>query len=499
MNDASITSSESFRARVQRSEADRVVLWIAVLVVMLLITIARRMRHGVVMSRDEVFYPYAGVLVLALGCQFGLLWMLRRANRASRHLPGWLWRASAAFDLSVAVALLVIAAFRSPRGPVPALSAPALLLLPLVVLLSILHLRPVFTLAVGLAGALIHFLLAVRAVAVTGALPEAYPVYFSYGAVLGLTAVAAAFVARAMRTNVREAAEEAAAHERADRQVSTMRHDLAVAREIQKGLLPSRLPSLRGFAIAAMNRPADQTGGDYYDWQALPDGRLAVVLADVAGHGIGPAIVMAVCRAYARATAHTSPEPAAMLTRLNQLLHDDLPSDRFITFALAVLDDNGGVDLISAGHGPNLLYRAADGRVEQFDGDGIPLGVSPVEEYGPTTSLVLDEGDVLVMLTDGFFEPTRPGDEEPFGIPRLKEAIRAHAAADASTILRSVDETVRAFCGGTAQADDMTAIVIKRTARTAVRTRTEAPSFGEGRALDRVPAGTAAEPAAPVP
>ena len=232
------------------------------------------------------------------------------------------------------------------------------------------------------------------------------------------------------------------------------------------GLLPTRSPELAkaGFDITGMNRPADLTGGDYFDWQPLPDGKLAVVLADVSGHGIGPALVMAVCRAYARASAPMSPDPAALLTRLNELLSGDLPDDRFITFVLGLLDKEGGVQLISAGHGPTLLYRAASGEVLEFGGDGMPLGVSPVEQYGPTTSLKLVEGDVLVMLTDGFFEWARPGDGEAFGIKRLHEALRASASGDAAGILRSIDETVCSFCKGTPQSDDMTAIVIKRVA-----------------------------------
>jgi serine phosphatase RsbU (regulator of sigma subunit) len=467
----SITSAESFAGRAQRTEASRVVLWAIVLAGMLLLTVVRRWAGGRVMTDNAVFVPYSSVLAVAIVCQGVLLWKLNRANRASVLLPRWVWRASAIFDLAVPAALLTIASLFSPRGAVPALSSPALLLMPLVVLMSVLHLRPMLTLYMGLAAAGVHVLLALRAIHVTDAPRDTYPVYLAYGFILALTAVVAMFVARAVREHVREAADEAAAHERSERQVFTMQHDLNVARQIQLGLLPTSAPQLAGFEITGMNRPADQTGGDYYDWQTLPNGKLAVVLADVSGHGIGPALVMAVCRAYARAAAptSTSPEPAALLTRLNELLHGDLPSDRFITFVLAVLDQDGGAQLVSAGHGPTLLYRAADDQVTQFGGDGMPLGVSPVEEYGPTTALVLDEGDVLVLLTDGFFEWARPRDGEAFGIPRLEDALRASAGGDAATILRSIDESVCAFCDGSPQPDDMTAIVIKRTAPVTAR------------------------------
>ena len=100
----------------------------------------------------------------------------------------------------------------------------------------------------------------------------------------------------------------------------------------------------------------------------------------------------------------------------------------------------------------------------QFGSDGIPLGVYPGEVYGPATSLTLDKGDVMVLLTDGFFEWPRPSDGEPFGVTRLHDALRAAAGGDAASILRSIDEAVCRFCDGSSQPDDMTAIVIKRTA-----------------------------------
>jgi serine phosphatase RsbU (regulator of sigma subunit) len=226
-----------------------------------------------------------------------------------------------------------------------------------------------------------------------------------------------------------------------------------------------------------MNRPADLTGGDYYDWQELPDSRLAIVLADVTGHGIGPALVMAVCRAYARASAPIISDPAVLVARLNDLLHADLPSDRFITFAIAILSPDGRVELLSAGHGPTLLYRAATGDIQQFGGDGLPLGIAPGEVYGPTSSFRMEQGDALMMLTDGFFEWQRPSDGECFGIPRLCEAmigsIRGQRAGDdgtsgdgvvAAAMIRSIDAAVTKFADGAPQADDMTAVVVRRTA-----------------------------------
>jgi serine phosphatase RsbU (regulator of sigma subunit) len=462
MQTISITSSDSFAARVQRSEAHRVVLWTVVLLGLLALTVARRWQGGATTSDANLFFPYAGVLTFAILCQLTVLVVLRRANRTGTLLPGWLWRGCALFDLVVAAAPLAIASFFSSRGAVAALSGPPLLLMPIVVLLSVMRLRPAFTLGVGLALAVIHVLLTIRAIGVSGAPAAMSGAYLAYSVILALTGLAGYLVAREVRAHVREAAEEAAAHERVDRQVFAMQRDLSVARQIQQGLLPTRSPQLAGFEITGMNRPADQTGGDYYDWQPLPDGRLAVVLADVSGHGIGPALVMAVCRAYARATAPNVPDPAALLTRLNELLQGDLPSDRFITFVVAVLDEQGGANLVSAGHGPTLLYRAATRDVEQFEGDGMPLGVSPDEAFGPTNELTLNEGDVLVMLTDGFMEYMRAADEEQFGVDRLTAALKENAGRSAAQIIEGIGAAVTTFAAGAPQMDDMTAVVIKR-------------------------------------
>src|SRR4051812_722818 len=112
-NSKSLTSSDSFAARAQRSEAQRVLIWLALLGVMLALTLTRRWLGGVVMSDNRLFVPYLGVLLVAVAVQGVLFSVLRRANRSRTLLPGWLWRGSAIFDLTVAVALVTIAEFLS--------------------------------------------------------------------------------------------------------------------------------------------------------------------------------------------------------------------------------------------------------------------------------------------------------------------------------------------------------------------------------------------------
>jgi serine phosphatase RsbU (regulator of sigma subunit) len=327
---------------------------------------------------------------------------------------------------------------------------------------SILRLRPWFPFWMGIGAAVSHAGLATLTLDDMHAPSDQAPAAFAYAVLLVFNGAAAGLVTRAARRYVIEAVAEATERERAAQRLANIERDLSVAREIQLGLLPKDSPALPGFDIAGMNKPADQTGGDYYDWQELPDGRLIVVMADVTGHGIGPALVMAVCRAYARASATIVTEPIALLSKLNNLLHADLGGARFITLAMALLNKDGNVELLSAGHGPTLLYRAADRGVQQYGGDGIPLGILTDEAYGPVRTLKLQRDDVLVMLTDGFFEYPN-SQRQQFGLERLVEALKAAAPQPATKIIDHLYRSVLDYADGAPQLDDLTIVAIKRT------------------------------------
>jgi serine phosphatase RsbU (regulator of sigma subunit) len=242
-----------------------------------------------------------------------------------------------------------------------------------------------------------------------------------------------------------------------------MQRDLDIARSVQQGLLPERPPKIEGFEIAGWSQPADETGGDYFDWQQLPDGRLAISLADVTGHGIGPALVTAVCRAYSRASFPSGEALGTLADRINELLVEDLPAERFVTFVVALLDAGANrVQWLSAGHGPLLVYTATDNRVQDFSAHDIPFGIAPGVQYGPPQEIDLAPGDMLVLLTDGFFEWANPAGKM-FGTARLREAIQAASSLPPEEIIRRLHSTVVDFAGGTQQADDLTMVVLKRT------------------------------------
>jgi len=247
-------------------------------------------------------------------------------------------------------------------------------------------------------------------------------------------------------------------------QKQKLEQDLAIARSIQQELLPKCPPNVHGFDVAGWNKPADQTGGDIYDFMPLDDGRLAITIADATGHGIGPALVIAECRALLRATACFSSDLNQVMVRVNTLLVRDLPPGRFVTCFFGLLDPVAcTLHYSSAGHGPLLFLRAADGVVSEWPATGIPLGVAP--DMAPVASdpVPFAPGDMMVVVTDGFFEWLGP-DRSQFGIDRLVDLIRRNRDRPAAEIIQLLYRSVLEFGGGTTQQDDLTAIIIKRQA-----------------------------------
>lgn len=259
-----------------------------------------------------------------------------------------------------------------------------------------------------------------------------------------------------LRANVERLAVEKAERQKIER-------DLDIAREIQQSLLPTSTPDLADYDIAGWSRTADQTGGDYYDWQVLPDGRVLVTLADVSGHGIGPALVAAVCRAYARASVDGEQQDLArFMQRINDLLMGDLPEDRFVTFAGVLLDPSRhSAHMLSAGHGPLYRCRASHGDLMELHADDLPFGLALDNPSGPAAEFRLDPGDFILLVTDGLFEWSNASGEG-FGLERLRETIRATAKASSDEIIRALVDGVEKFAAPSPQMDDITIVVIRR-------------------------------------
>ena len=260
-----------------------------------------------------------------------------------------------------------------------------------------------------------------------------------------------------LRANVDQLAQERASREKIER-------DLDLARQIQRGLLPKADPNTPGFEIAGWNQAADQTGGDYFDWLELPDGRTIITLADVTGHGIGPALIVAVCRAYMRAAAGAGGvNLTEALGRVNDLLHDDIPEGRFVTAVVAIVDpDKARISMLSAGQAPLLFYEAAAGTVHNWDADDLPLGIMSGVKFDKPREVDFASGDVLVLTTDGFFEWANPRGEQ-YGTTRMENFLKANHALAPQAFIDELYKAVLVHAEGTEQADDLTAVVIRKT------------------------------------
>lgn len=242
-----------------------------------------------------------------------------------------------------------------------------------------------------------------------------------------------------------------------------LERDLDIARVIQQELLPDAAPDVPGFDIAGWNRPAEQTGGDAFDFMPLESGRLAITIADATGHGIGPALVIAECRALLRATAVSGGDPDSIMIRVNDLLVEDLPTDRFVTCFFGLLSpDDATLEYCSGGHGPLFHFRAATDEITELSATGIPLGIMPNIDFETAAPIVLEPGDMMILITDGFFEWLGPHDEQ-YGTQRVADLVRRNKDIPAAELIDKLYRGVLGFAQGTEQADDLTAVIIKKT------------------------------------
>lgn len=239
-------------------------------------------------------------------------------------------------------------------------------------------------------------------------------------------------------------------------------HQLEIAKTIQEGLLPAKMPKIANFEISGWSKPADQTGGDYFDWLELTNGDVILTIGDVTGHGIGPALVTAASRAYARATFNAEQALDAAVVRLNELLHGDLKGERFVTLVACLLDPNlRQMKLVAAGHGPIMFFSNRRDAVDVIiDSQGMPLGIESKAEYDRPIEMQFEAGDAMVIVSDGFFEWMNSGGET-FGIERLQASVLASCRAAQTQIVERLRSDVAKFHGGTSQADDTTALIIR--------------------------------------
>jgi serine phosphatase RsbU (regulator of sigma subunit) len=241
----------------------------------------------------------------------------------------------------------------------------------------------------------------------------------------------------------------------------TLKGDLEIARQIQFGLLPFEGLERDGWLVRAAMRPANTVGGDYFDLVDLGDGRVAVVVGDVAGKGMPAALLMALLQGSLRTLVTAGLRGADLVAKLNAHLCANIPPNRLVTLFYSEIDPDGRLVFVNAGHNPPRLARAGGAR-EALATGGVALGILPDGTYEASQTR-LGAGDRLVLYTDGITEAANPRDEE-FGEARLDATLAARRADPPEALLEGLTTEVLAFCGGARPGDDMTLVVVDRTA-----------------------------------
>jgi serine phosphatase RsbU (regulator of sigma subunit) len=245
------------------------------------------------------------------------------------------------------------------------------------------------------------------------------------------------------------------------KELRASKEELDAARRIYQHLLPCQAPACPGYEIHGASLCATTAGGDFYDYLTLPQGRVGVVIGDVTGHGVGPAMLMAATRAYLRAFAHTDADLGAIIGRTNRVLAEDMADGRNVTLLLAQLEPGRpALSYTSAGHEPgHVLGRSGEVRSLLYS-TGLPLGILAEGDYAAAPAIPLEASDVLLLWTDGVVEARNPGGEM-FGRSRALEVARRQRQRSPREIVGALYEAVQDFLGGQAPHDDMTALVVK--------------------------------------
>lgn len=453
--------SQAFYAAELRSERVRIFGVLAFLgVVALVLTVRVFLLHTTVLNL------HAGwnlALAASLGVyEYAMLRLVNLSLHQNREFPRILWISSTILETSVpaiGVAWLTAYNFESDYRP---LASPATLLFFVFIILSILRLDPWICRLAGITAAFTYLAAAVYLGWVPPMPGHLAPVTQTDVSLYAIILLVSGFIAGGVAGEIRKHVQAALREAETRLQLDRVQHDLQTAREIQQALLPQTPPEIPGFEVAGWNKPADDTGGDFFDWFTLADGRLTIVLGDVTGHGIGPALLASACRAYARSGFATHADLLPAVAQINASIARDLDPTRFVTFAgVSCAPGSGELEVLSAGHGPILLYTAARDSFREIDSQGVPLGILPELASGPPEKIQLQKGDIFLLITDGFVEFENPTQEE-FGKARLEETVRKSRALPPDQMIKALHEAVVDFSKGTPQADDLTAVLIKR-------------------------------------
>ncbi|HYJ31831.1 MAG TPA: SpoIIE family protein phosphatase [Candidatus Binatia bacterium] len=255
-----------------------------------------------------------------------------------------------------------------------------------------------------------------------------------------------------------------------------IQREMQVAQEIQQTLLPRSVPELEGFELGYLYRAAKEVGGDYFDFIAVDERTVGVVVADVSGKGVPGSLVMTMIRTALRMEARGNRSASDVMSKMNSFVTEDMKKGMFVTMFYVVLDSvNRAVTYASAGHNPMILYRGGQDATYFLKPKGIPVGINAPDQdlFRKTISvekLTLRQDDMLVIYTDGITEAMNPAKEQ-FGEARLLTAIKRHGHKTPQEFADALSEEIHEFTAGALQNDDITLVAIKE--KTAVEERLE--------------------------
>jgi phosphoserine phosphatase RsbU/P len=239
-----------------------------------------------------------------------------------------------------------------------------------------------------------------------------------------------------------------------------MAKEMQQAALIQNSLLPGKAPTIEGMDIAGKTTACRTVGGDYFDYLPFPDGRVGLLVGDVAGKGMPASLMMSSLHARVHVLFEDGDDLAQKITRLNKSTCQNCPDNRFITFFMTVADPaTGELVYTNAGHNPPLVVRSAGG-FQTLAGGGMILGILPKAAYSDSKAK-LEPGDVLILFSDGVTEASDPRGEE-FGEERLAELVAGLRDRPAAEIVEAVNSAVAAFTEGAPAADDITVVAVRR-------------------------------------
>jgi len=242
-------------------------------------------------------------------------------------------------------------------------------------------------------------------------------------------------------------------------------HDISVAREIQRILLPSRAPLVEGFNCAALNIPAQQVSGDYFDFIQVDTHRWGVAVADVSGKGIPASLIMAMCRSVLRSKAPGNSSPAQVLREVNRQLYPDIQEDMFITMIYLIMDASGTLTLARAGHESALWCRDHFKHIETIEAPGIALGIDAGDVFDEVirdVTVELAPLDTVVVYTDGINEALDDEGNE-FGQEQLKDVLHEAGPQSVDFLVKTIVDRVQNFSSGHPQNDDITLAAVQRS------------------------------------